>query len=44
MVLVEALGWKHQQEVKAVQAPLFVELTEEEQVLFILFSKEGKLH
>lgn len=24
MVLVEALAWNHQQEVKAVQAPLFV--------------------
>lgn len=44
LVLVEALGWNHQQEVKAVQTPLFVELTEEEQVLFTLFSKEGKLH
>ena len=36
--------WNQQVKSKAIQKPLFVELTPEEQQLFTQFSKEGKIH
>ena len=44
MDVVTALGWNHQVKSKAIQKPLFVELTPEEQQLFTQFKKEQKSH
>lgn len=42
--IVNTLGWNKQVVTKAIQKPLFVDLTEEERQLFTQFSKEGKIH